>query len=354
MSVLHYVECVSLILFLIGAFFNLIILFNHRNYVDTTTSIYFKEYIPPSTLPDGPYTYPHPSYVSPELNLSSFNYEGTCGEVFKYRPNNKRDLWLTTYSFEWQWTWMRYRHDVLLSFSLAQAVIPNADRVLILMSEPPSRWFVNELENLGVIVLKRPFKRVGQSHVSQRIFAWREYLEEHKQDYDRVVISDFRDFVFFNDGFATFNESDLVFATECMEPGRRCMKFDQDANYNFMGQSFGYKAADEYKNNNSIVINMGTTFGGTQKVIAYLQTQEKYIDKALWHKWGHDQAVHNVLYYSGIYSPLNPKIEKCTQRLCFGDLKIVYDDKRKSLYTKQTGCSPVMRHKVEGGKFRLA
>ncbi|ELP84930.1 hypothetical protein EIN_358100 [Entamoeba invadens IP1] len=138
----------------------------------------------------------------------------------------------------------------------------------------------------------------------------------------------------------------MVFVFECQGDKKSCVTFSNKFMKKWMEYSYGIKETANYIKNGSILINVGNVFGGTEQVLEYLHLMEKYINPSKWASWGHDQSVHNYVFYSFYY----PKY----QIFCFKDKNyLFYDSKNKSLKIIGTNCGPVARHKIGLNNFKM-
>ncbi|ELP87808.1 hypothetical protein EIN_273250 [Entamoeba invadens IP1] len=304
---------------------------------------------------DGLYYYTPPHYNDSSLDVRNFVYTGVCNKVFKYKPNNRRDLWLTAVGFRDELYWQNIKKDTRLAFGLSQSSIPSADRVSLLLEGLQFDEFYSAAKQYGVRVEVVKFTKDGQD-ATRRFLAYLDFLKKNKGKYDRVLISDQRDVFIFADFFSTFSQDDLIFAAECEYGGVNCIRFDEINNFKAIEQAYGVDEANRFKNNRSILINVGTVFGGVDRVEKYLERMVSNIDEKEWGRWYYDQALHNHVFYTYYYNNKleNITVETCTQRFCFREKNtIVYNKVRKTLKTKNTGCSPVLRHKIAAKGFYI-
>ncbi|ELP90220.1 hypothetical protein EIN_105890 [Entamoeba invadens IP1] len=293
-----------------------------------------------------------PQFHNKKIDLRNFNYKGKCQEIFKFKPNNKRDLWLTAVGFQNKNYWDRNRNEILLSYAVSNSSIPNADKVVILLPGGYPKEFSKITTQFGLRLVNSDINddpKYSSCHdATKRIPAFRKFIEKNKEKYDRVLISDHRDVFIFADFFQTFSQEDLVFTPECGIRGNTCMTFDWSHVYTWMRETYGYQIANEYRNNRSLNINIGTIFGGTDRILKYLDLMERNIKTNKCKLWGHDQTVHNMVFYSYFYKKdKNVTVERCTQRMCFLQMgSLLYNSKEKQLKIADSGCSPILRHKV--------
>ena len=290
------------------------------------------------------------NYKNNYFDLSHFNYAGKCGEVFKYEPNNEKDLILYYVSFREEENWLRIRDDTLKVLEMSFNVMSNCKRVLLLASEPPNTSFEEEIKQYGIEIVKPDFSFPYGSSVVRRLFCEKIFLERNHDKYKRIVIADFRDILFFNDVFATFNDTELVLTIQCraLNSPDSCDTLAEEWNYDWMVTAHGIEIAEKMKKLNGTVINGGLFLGGIDKIIKLLEIQTSNIDPAKYGLWGVDQATLNYVHMTGQLDQLNCSKDYCTQRVCYAEQWTgKYNRNKKSVITTVTGCSPVVRHKLQ-------
>ncbi|KAL7722420.1 Uncharacterized protein QTN25_000047 [Entamoeba marina] len=137
-------------------------------------------------------------YKDYNLDISTFNYEGHCSLIFKYPRHTLRDAVIFTVSYESNEKWKNQRKEVIKSLSISRNGVPNSSFILLLINDPPSLDFLNVMESFNITVVKVNQLPTGNSVVT-RFIAFNRYLKENRDKFDRVIFSDFRDVVIFND-----------------------------------------------------------------------------------------------------------------------------------------------------------
>lgn len=284
------------------------------------------------------------------FDLSHFNYAGKCGEIFKYEPNNEQDLILYYMSFSSEEDWLRIRDDTLKILEMSYAVMKNCKRILLMSSDEPNESFVNEIQQYGIEIIKPDFSFPYGSSVVRRLFAEKIFLQLNHEKFKRIIIADFRDIIFFNDAFATFNETDLVVTMQCraLHSPESCDTLAEEWNYLWMQRAHGIEIANQMKELNGTVINGGLFLGGIDKIIELLTIQTENLDPDKYYDWGVDQATLNYIHMTGKLDHLNISKDYCSQRVCYSEQWTGrYNRNRKSVISTPTGCSPVVRHKLQ-------
>lgn len=290
-----------------------------------------------------------PSYKDDIFDLTQFNYSGICNEIFQYPGNNKQDLILYSIGFENATNWLKMKEESHRILTMSQSVIPNARKVLLLLSDIPTESFIDEMKSYGIEVIQPNYNLPNATAVVKRIFAEELFLKEQKESIKRVVIADFRDVLFFNDIFATFGEDDLVLLMECMslESTNHCRTLRERINKQWMREGYGIETAQLFAQRNDILINGGLFLGGIDKIISLLSIQRENLNKEKLMYWGQDQAALNYIHLTGQLDHLNFTRDYCSQRICFAEMYSgEYDALYKRVISKPSGCSPVARHKL--------
>ncbi|ELP88652.1 hypothetical protein EIN_514500 [Entamoeba invadens IP1] len=265
------------------------------------------------------FKFTQPTYTNKVINMSNFNYDGKCREIFKYHANNKRDLFIAVgFSGYKNKYWLNNKKEITTIMALANDSFPNAKRLVLLLPGEENKDFEN----------------ITKSY-------------DNQEKYDRIVIADHRDVFIFADTFQTFSSDNLIFEAECGVKNLKCLDFKQKHLHRWMKETYGINVADQYKNNSSLNLNVGLMLGGTDRIINYLNLMVDNLNNTKWQIWGHDQTVHNMVYYSYYYQKENVTLELCTQRNCFGGFDLEYDAEKKMLRNITSHCSPVLKHKVD-------
>ncbi|EAL49964.2 hypothetical protein CL6EHI_012440 [Entamoeba histolytica] len=289
------------------------------------------------------------TYKDEIFDLSHFNYDGECGKLFKYKPNNQRDLLIYGVYFSDKQKWFKQKHTTMKALSLNQHGIPNAKKVLMLGGEVPEVNFTSLMKSKGVDVIPVKVDSLYNGAVL-RYFVIQKYLEENKEKYDRVFVADLRDVFFFEDGFSTFSDKQLYLSNECSRTNKgdiKCASLALKITKIWMQKSINKEVAELYAANKTKIINSGTIFGGTEHVLRLLQIFTSHFNYQRVNIWGYDQSLLNYLYYSGQFNSLNITVANCDQMFCF-DMRngCYYNKKEKSLIMRGSNCSPIIRHKI--------
>ena len=114
----------------------------------------------------------------------------------------------------------------------------------------------------------------------------------------------------------------------------------------WFNESFGINKTivNLFKKINPKVINAGVIMGDAKEYLHFLDIFVKNLDYTKAYKFGYDQMLINVLFYTGVFNKIDIKFDSCTQRSCFNS-KLKLNKKILKFYFKN-GCSPVLIHKL--------
>jgi hypothetical protein len=135
---------------------------------------------------------------------------------------------------------------------------------------------------------------------NSRYFLYKEFLKKEKQ-IERVLITDVRDVFFQSDPMISFPGHTLF----CFEEDRSMSLSSCPYNSKWVLETYGEAALSRFGNSN--IICSGVTVGSHELMIDYLEKMCNELERVP-SVWGGDQAVHNMLFYSGKipYSVLIP------------------------------------------------
>ena len=299
------------------------------------------------------FNFVQPTFKDHQIDTTKFNYEGKCQDVFISKSNNKRDLlFLATY-FERKNDWIATKETTLRNLRITNSGIPNATKVIMLYGEEPEEGFVKLLNECGFEVIKSKREaKIGCKFCAAlyRFLDVEEYLNDHKGEFDRVALNDFRDVAWFSDGFATIKEKELFVSGECYGKEIKCQSVNIDLMRSIMISTFGREIQNQLDKIGGIMINIGMVMGDTESIMSFLSVYNSEIRKAPYNipVWGFDQTIVNYIYHLGLLKHLNVTEHTLSQRYGFGlqDGTVVYDANSKVIYDINGTCSPVIRHKI--------
>ena len=297
-----------------------------------------------------------PTFSNKKFNTTKFNYENECRNIFKYKPNDKRDLIFSSYTFHKN-GWTKTKKMITTTMSITQSGVPNATKILYLYGEPPMENFKEFLKSFGWEMYISPFSSQMSSSSDAAIYRFidfENYLKENKDKFDRVAITDFRDIMWFADGFQCFSDKEMFINKECDGIPFHCnnYKFPNTKNGEWLRDTYGEEVLEQFAKESKDVLNVGFILSNTTQMLEFLRIYNNVVktqqSKNLKY-WGLDQATLNYVYHSGLLNHLNITLGVASQRFAF-DLhgkNTRYERREKVLYdTNSNNCSPVIRHKI--------
>ena len=296
-----------------------------------------------------------PTFVNEYVNLSNFNYEGKCREPFRYKQNNEKDLVFTAIKYQDIDLWEKDNKSIKFVSDMMKNTIPNAKKVCVIYDNfDELSKFIREcgFEPIEVKLNNETLKNTNAA--IDRFLQLDQYLKKHEGQFERIALIDFRDVLFFADGFQTISEDEVVFTQECIGIKNNhilYIDYRQSTNYNWIKNIYGKEIANSYRKENKFTSNVGVIIGGFKPFKQLLDVFIEEINKKkdFLHIWGVDNAMINYLLYSGKFSGINVVVNTFTQRLAFNwDLGFNYNKANKSITDLSDGCSPIIRHKMQG------
>ena len=279
----------------------------------------------------------------PNLNKIKLNYFSKCGDIFKYKQNNKRDLVMFAYNssnFEFN------SERSLLIYNVLDSIkknIPNAKIICFVPNNSKTSLVIQALQKNNISIIKEK-DFLNMSLVSSRFLYEFKYLKQYIQYFDRVIHADLTDIFFFSDVFETLKPNELIINKE----GGNNSLFGEKGNFllnYWFNKTFGYNKTllNFLERINPIMINAGLIMGDSKEYLKFLDIFKKNLNHSKTLDYGYDQYLINVLFYTGKFDSINIKFDLCTQRSCFMP-NLTFNREDKALYFK-TGCSPVLIHK---------
>ena len=288
----------------------------------------------------------------PKFSDFQLNYEKKCGEVFKHKKNNERDIVFFGYKY------YRKKENELLSLIYSSLdsfkhSIPNAKIVCFFPKYQMFRKIAKILKEFNITII--PFDDYYGIHiVTSRFFLIKKYLEENKNKYDRILLSDLGDVFVLNDIFSTFSEDELFLNKECFyyltkNETRDCIHINTfNTTKRWLNYFFEGEILKNLTERNPVNLNAGIIMGGTEKILKFLEIFLKNlenINKRFLRKFGYDQTILNYLYYYNYFDSIPLKLETCSQRTCFRSQSLRFNKNTTKIIFKEDECSPVLFHK---------
>jgi hypothetical protein len=279
----------------------------------------------------------------PNLNKIKLNYSSKCGDIFKYKQNNERDLVMFAYNssnFEFN------SERSLLIYNVLDSIkknIPNARIICFVPNNSKISLVIQVLQENNVSIIKeRDF--LNLSLVSSRFLYEFKYLKKNIKYFDRIIHADLTDIFFFSDVFKTLRPNELIINKECGDNSLFGEKGNFLLNYWF-NRTFGYNKTllNFLQKINPIMINAGLIMGDSKEYLKFLDILKNNLNHTKTLDYGYDQNLINVLFYTGKFDNINIKFDLCTQRSCF--MPNLTFNREDNLIHFKTGCSPVLIHK---------
>ncbi|ELP88536.1 hypothetical protein EIN_353160 [Entamoeba invadens IP1] len=278
------------------------------------------------------------------VDFSRLNYSGECGEVFKYRPNNDRDYIIGSYDFNNEVPCIpKQMWDTLI---MARTSMPHSHFVFIIYNFP--KLNCHDLERLKKLHIEvvHAFHNQTEDASCTRFYDIENYINSNYNKIDRLVLVDITDTLFYGDFFATFNDEEIAFLSECFgtQITENCWgPYLKSDHYHQLFKYFGKQIANDISRTGFIEINAGFVFGGIEKIKRFVEVYNTYLDRKKM-QWGYDQSLLNVLMYNGTFSNIGTKTISCEQRLCYIGRE-AFTLENKTIYFNGTRCSPVASYK---------
>ena len=296
-----------------------------------------------------------PNFVNEKINVSNFNFNGKCRNVFKYKKNNPKDLIFMTLDSKKKNKWKNQKYHIFETLEIMNHSIPRAKKVIVMYDEFILGEYGELFENFGFEIIKETTTKNKKNAAIDRYIQVKKYLEIHKNKYERIAITDVRDVYWFADGFQTLSPNEIVILKECGEKEKfkiSCIDMSQTINYRYMKKTYGLKTARKFMKERKFIVNAGFVAGGFQHIMSFLEIIEKEINrmKNVLNIWGIDNSMMTYLYHNGFFDEMPLSLITVSQRFgfdVFGGFK--YDDEKKSISRIFDDCAPVVRHKMCNG-----
>ena len=296
----------------------------------------------------------------PKFSDFQLNYENKCGEVFKYKKNNERDIVFFGYKFRGSYREKDLLSTIYSSLDSFKHSIPNAKIICFIPKNQIYRKIVKILKEFNITII--PFEGYYGIHiVTSRFFLIQKYLNENKDKYDRILLSDLGDVYVLNDIFSTFSEDELFLNKECFyyltknETSDCIHMVSFNTTRKWLNKFFDGEIHKNLTERNPVNLNAGIIMGGTEKILKFLNiflANLENINKRYLRKFGYDQTILNYLYYYNYFDSIPLKLETCSQRTCFRARSLRYNKNTTKIIFEEDKCSPVLFHKFFPDSWR--
>lgn len=303
------------------------------------------------------YKYNQVKSVYPKAKNFKLNFKKKCGEIFKYKSNNEKDLVILAYEFLNK----NFKHNLFIEIAIEKVLdsyknsIPNAHFICFIPKKSINSKIVEIIKKFNIEIIEIPN---SNEHITNRRFieAYK-YLKEKKNNYERVLHIDIDDIYIFGDIFATIGQNDLYVNYNCnieSEKLEYCRHFFKSVNrkwfnINMNKYNSNQREIKNFKRKKPLTIIAGVFIGGIKNfykfIELYSQKLLQFNNKNQMRNFGYDQILFNYLYYNGYFNQFNIKVIGCEQRMCFRPLNLLFNNKTTKIIYEKSGCSPILIHK---------
>jgi len=227
------------------------------------------------------------------VNKMKLSFGGLCSKYYTEPPSTKRDLLLFSFK-EGDDEFFRRTN---LTLSTIRPVMPNVS-VKIFTFGPLSERTKKLFASVNAEILDNGDKYQDYAIVNSRFFVCYDYLSSHRNEFDRIIFSDIKDIIFFNDPFLGVSASKLRLTAECFNLANSfCL------NHNIIDpwtrRFYDPQTVRWFNQNNFKYLNAGTLHGGIGPMIEFLKKFIARFERRFIRDWGYDQTLLNIEYYRG-------------------------------------------------------
>lgn len=293
-----------------------------------------------------------PRFEDKQYKLKNFNYkQDVCTSEFRYPWNNERDIIITGGSYNFAKLRSDVFEQIVRALSINRSSAPKATIVILLINSQNVDVLKRRIGGLNITLkeINAPTRiSQGTSGAVNRYYYIKQYLEENRNKYDRVIFGDTRDVVMFTDAFGMIDKDSAHFVTECKSNRTGyCERLGTNIALRQWMRQYPREIYSLTDKINPPGVNCGIMFGGVEPMLKVFTIIVDEIKSMKYFTWGTDTAVLNYLYYFDKFSHIPHKLHKCDNFVCFSTRDTRYDPTNKALYTWLNGsylCSPVLIH----------
>jgi hypothetical protein len=116
----------------------------------------------------------------PKAKNFKLNYNNKCGEIFKYKPNNKKDLVILAYEFQNR----DFRHNLFIEIAIGKVLdsyknsIPNAYFICFVPKKSINTKIVKEIKKYNIEIIE--ISNSNEHITNRRFIETYKYLKEKK------------------------------------------------------------------------------------------------------------------------------------------------------------------------------
>ncbi len=316
-------------------------------------SIFFYKYYKNKDIPNLKYYQVNSIYP----NNFKLNYNKKCGEIFKYKPNNKKDLVILAYEFQNR----SLLHNLFMENGIEKILksfkfsIPNATIICFVPENSLKNKIVDIIKKFDIEIIQIP--NSNENIANRRIIESYNYLLKKKNFFERVLHIDFDDIYIFGDIFATIGNNDLFVNYICNTESKNlenCKYFFQSINKKWFEQNMNKHNTNEsevikFKKMKPITINVGVFIGDINNFFKFIEIYSQKLiqfnNNNQMRNFGYEQVVFNYLFYLGYFNKINLKAIGCEQRMCFRPENLYFNNETTKFIYNNSGCSPILIHK---------
>ena len=294
----------------------------------------------------------------PGANNFKLNFnKKKCGNIFKYKPNNEKDLVILSYEFQNK----SLSHNLFMEISIEKVLssiknsIPLAHLICFVPINSIKTKIVSKLKQFGIEIIK--IQNSNGIIANRRFIESYIFLKKKKNIYERVLLIDLKDIFIFGDIFATIGKDDLFVNYNCNKESKyleNCKKF-----FNSINKKWFQENMNEYNTNKNEVqkfkkmkpttLIVGVFIGGITNFFKFIESFShnliQFNNKNQMKNFGYEQALFNYLFYLGYFDKFNLKAIGCEQRMCFRPANLLFNKKTTIFFYENSRCSPILIHK---------
>ncbi|GAB1226054.1 hypothetical protein ENUP19_0274G0043 [Entamoeba nuttalli] len=284
----------------------------------------------------------------PGISNIRLNYEGKCGEHFKYPPHTTRDIVFGAFE-EYSNNspeQVMFREKIARTLEITRTTLSKA-KFVVCYKGSISGAMEKLFKYYNVELIKAPAKYDHFHIANARFFLFYDYMMKHRSEIDRVLMIDLKDIYVFADIFAAVDPSQWVMMSECFDH-RFCLHLGEGQWHNEkLREFYGNPPLREWRSLNVVEINSGLHIGNVNKAIEFCEYYISNFDIKYCDRWAYEQQMTNVIIWTKPNKINAVVIDKCDQLMCFpAGLPAIFSfSNSNSIRYAKDGCSPIVLHK---------
>ena len=216
----------------------------------------------------------------PDSNNFKLNFnKKKCRNIFKYKPNNEKDLVILAYEFQNK----SFEHNIFMDISIEKVLnsfrnsIPLAHLICFVPLNSIKTKIVTKLKQFGIEIIK--IQNSEDNIANRRFIESYLYLKKNKNLYERILFTDLKDIFIFSDIFSTIEQNDLFVNYNCNKESKNlenCTKFFDSINKNWFQQNINQyntnkKEVNHFIEIKPITIIVGVFIGGINNFFKFVE-----------------------------------------------------------------------------------